>query len=219
MLWGGAVLVRRIDGVPKVRHVFWQGSQLTCRFLVEIGDLYLESKDLPIRPANEWEQQAFDTLAEFKRVIDSGPADQNRIKSLDAEILRREERLGKALSVQHLVAEPVALKPEDWKDTRAYALYAGAVWRSDLTDELGRDEMERQFEPTGAEESASREAIPAAVRRAVWQRDQGRCARCGRRERLEFDHIVPVSRGGSSTERNIELLCESCNRTKSDRIG
>jgi hypothetical protein len=34
------------------------------------------------------------------------------------------------------------------------------------------------------------------------------------RKRLEFDHIVPVSKGGSNTERNIELLCESCNRRK-----
>jgi hypothetical protein len=44
------------------------------------------------------------------------------------------------------------------------------------------------------------------VRRAVWQRDYGRCAKCGRRERLEFDHIVPIARGGSNTERNVELL-------------
>lgn len=64
----------------------------------------------------------------------------------------------------------------------------------------------------------ARRPIPEAVRREVWRRDEGRCVDCGSRERLEFDHIVPVSKGGSNTARNIELRCESCNRRKSDRI-
>jgi len=63
-----------------------------------------------------------------------------------------------------------------------------------------------------------RTAIPEDVRIAVWRRDNGRCARCGSRERLEYDHMVPVSRGGSNTVRNIELLCESCNRSKGANI-
>ena len=60
--------------------------------------------------------------------------------------------------------------------------------------------------------------IPEEVRIAVWRRDQGRCARCGSRENLEYDHIVPVSKGGGNTERNIELLCQDCNRSKGNRI-
>jgi 5-methylcytosine-specific restriction endonuclease McrA len=66
--------------------------------------------------------------------------------------------------------------------------------------------------------SAQRERIPQRTRIFVWRRDGGKCARCGGRERLEYDHIVPVSRGGSNTARNIELLCETCNRKKSDQI-
>lgn len=31
---------------------------------------------------------------------------------------------------------------------------------------------------------------------------------------LEFDHVIPVSKGGSSAVRNLELLCEVCNRAK-----
>ncbi len=56
------------------------------------------------------------------------------------------------------------------------------------------------------------------VKREVWRRDKGKCTRCGSRERLEYDHIIPLSKGGSSTTRNIELLCEVCNRSKSDSI-
>ena len=69
-----------------------------------------------------------------------------------------------------------------------------------------------------ANTQSSRIPIPEDVRIAVWRRDGGSCARCGSRERLEYDHIIPVSRGGSNTVRNIELLCEACNRSKSDHI-
>jgi hypothetical protein len=66
--------------------------------------------------------------------------------------------------------------------------------------------------------SYERRRIPENVRIEVWRRDGGRCARCGSRERLEYDHIVPISKGGSNTARNIELLCEKCNRSKSNNI-
>ena len=69
-----------------------------------------------------------------------------------------------------------------------------------------------------AEADQTRQAIRSEVRREVWRRDQGRCVRCGSRENLEYDHIIPVSKGGSSTARNIELLCETCNRSKSDSV-
>jgi hypothetical protein len=63
-----------------------------------------------------------------------------------------------------------------------------------------------------------REAIPRIVQREVWQRDAGKCVECGTREKLCFDHIVPFSRGGSNTVRNIQLLCEHCNASKGNRI-
>jgi len=64
----------------------------------------------------------------------------------------------------------------------------------------------------------SREPIPEDVRFAVWRRDEGKCVKCGSNKNLEFDHIIPVSKGGSNTERNIQILCEKCNREKSDKV-
>ncbi|MDR0229584.1 MAG: HNH endonuclease [Flavobacteriaceae bacterium] len=45
------------------------------------------------------------------------------------------------------------------------------------------------------------------------------CVQCGSNYKLEFDHIIPFSEGGANTYRNIQLLCENCNRTKSNKIG
>jgi hypothetical protein len=74
--------------------------------------------------------------------------------------------------------------------------------------ERARDLMRSDGSPTG------RAAIPEAVRRAVFRRDGGRCARCGRAELLQFDHVIPVALGGASTVENLQLLCAPCNREK-----
>ncbi len=72
--------------------------------------------------------------------------------------------------------------------------------------------------PSTKERTQRREAIPRIVQREVWQRDGGCCVECGTKEKLCFDHIVPFSRGGSNTIRNLQLLCESCNLSKGNRI-
>lgn len=67
-------------------------------------------------------------------------------------------------------------------------------------------------------EQTKREPISEAVRTEVWRRDGGRCVDCESNEQLEFDHIIPVSRGGATSARNLQLLCKSCNRAKSAKI-
>lgn len=61
--------------------------------------------------------------------------------------------------------------------------------------------------------------ISEEVKLEVWKRDEGRCVSCNSQEWIEYDHIIPFSKGGSNTARNIQLLCESCNRAKSADIG
>jgi len=62
-------------------------------------------------------------------------------------------------------------------------------------------------------------AIPAAVKRAAWQRAGGRCewpldggGVCGSTVRLEFDHVKPVALGGVSTIDNIKVHCRPHNQ-------
>lgn len=64
-----------------------------------------------------------------------------------------------------------------------------------------------------------RRLISQRVKYLVWDRDNGKCRKCGNKERLEFDHIIPLAKGGSNTYRNIQLLCESCKGKKADEIG
>jgi hypothetical protein len=61
--------------------------------------------------------------------------------------------------------------------------------------------------------------IQASVKRAVWERDGGRCSfvgdggrRCQSTDRLEFDHIVPIARGGDSSIANVRVLCHAHNQ-------
>ena len=70
----------------------------------------------------------------------------------------------------------------------------------------------------GADQVADR-MIPQSVKDAVWRRDEGKCAVCNSQKNLEFDHIIPFSLGGANTYRNVQLLCQNCNRTKSASIG
>ena len=83
-----------------------------------------------------------------------------------------------------------------------------------------------------ANATADLRAVPQDLKDQVWKRCQGMCQAnwrvdsvldknsgdiCGSNENLEFDHIVPYSRGGKTTYRNLQLLCQMHNRMKSDR--
>ena len=59
-----------------------------------------------------------------------------------------------------------------------------------------------------------RRIIPQDVKIAVSAHDGGRCRKCGSSEKLHFDHVIPVSKGGANTVANIQLLCGACNRAK-----
>jgi hypothetical protein len=63
-----------------------------------------------------------------------------------------------------------------------------------------------------------RRLVSKETRNAVWIRDGGQCVDCGSGDYIEFDHIIPVAKGGSNTVNNIQLLCRRCNGAKGDRI-
>jgi HNH endonuclease len=63
------------------------------------------------------------------------------------------------------------------------------------------------------------QGIPEHVKVAVFQRDRGQCRQCGYAgPYIEYDHIIPRSKGGQNRVENIQLLCRQCNLKKSNRI-
>ena len=71
-------------------------------------------------------------------------------------------------------------------------------------------------------QSPPRRHIPAAVRRLVWHRDQGRCVyrdpltgrRCTSSHLLQIDHLLPVAEGGGPDPANLAIRCFSHHRMR-----
>lgn len=87
-----------------------------------------------------------------------------------------------------------------------------------LVEQLQKIKIGQTLRPRklGAQNVTSRH-VPSAVKRAVWQRDEGRCAFVGREGRchetgfLEFHHVEPYSEGGRTTIENLSLRCRAHN--------
>jgi hypothetical protein len=132
------------------------------------------------------------------------------------------------------------------KIRQAQALLSHALPSGDLAQVLDRAldslivQLERQKLGSGRRQTAhptnSRRAesrgrrvrtrhIHASVRRAVWERDQGRCTfvaangrRCTSLRFLEFDHVDPFALGGASTVEGLRLRCRAHNQYEAERV-
>lgn len=93
------------------------------------------------------------------------------------------------------------------------------IWDKDLREETVFDLVILDIEQLdNPDQNKRRKPIPESVKHEVWRRDNGKCVQCGSNENIEFDHIIPFSKGGADTARNLQLLCQSCNRKKTDKI-
>lgn len=70
----------------------------------------------------------------------------------------------------------------------------------------------------GSPAAQKREPIPREVKRAVFERDAGKCVECGSTFEIQYDHIIPLAMGGANTVENLQLLCAPCNQTKGGRL-
>ena len=69
-----------------------------------------------------------------------------------------------------------------------------------------------------------RNLMTKKLREFIKERDNYTCCTCGNSTHvepnllLEIDHIIPVAKGGITSEENLQTLCWKCNRAKSDKI-
>jgi 5-methylcytosine-specific restriction endonuclease McrA len=93
-----------------------------------------------------------------------------------------------------------------------------------LIEQLEKRKFAATRNPRTSRPTQSARHIPASVKRAVWERDGGRCTfvgdtdrRCMARALLEYDHIHPVARGGRATVENLRLRCRAHNHHEAER--
>ena len=63
-----------------------------------------------------------------------------------------------------------------------------------------------------------RKTITEQERNTIYERDNYQCVQCGSTERLEIDHIIPFSKGGTTESSNLQTLCKTCNGKKSNHF-
>jgi hypothetical protein len=64
--------------------------------------------------------------------------------------------------------------------------------------------------------------LPFQMKMRIVRRDNYTCQHCAKHlldDEVEFDHVIPISKGGSSDEHNIRLTCHDCNADKSDKVA
>lgn len=72
---------------------------------------------------------------------------------------------------------------------------------------------------SGNEKTLSLRSFPDKIKRAIYEKQNHKCAFCGNEfpiERMQGDHIIAWSNGGTTVIENCQMLCAQCNGTKSN---
>jgi 5-methylcytosine-specific restriction endonuclease McrA len=94
-----------------------------------------------------------------------------------------------------------------------------------LVEELERRKLATARQPRAQHPRTTESRyIPAAVRRIVWSRDEGRCTfvgaqgRCTERGFLEYHHLIPFAAGGETSADNLALRCRAHNQFEAEKF-
>ena len=94
-----------------------------------------------------------------------------------------------------------------------------------LIEQIERERFAATDAPRERTSHADGRYIPAEIRRAVCDRDDNQCTfvsenghRCESRELIEYDHRIPLAKGGETTVENLRLLCRPHNQFEAKRV-
>jgi hypothetical protein len=210
------MIVSKIDFYDSNRRMnfFWMNLLLGWTGILWIMFLIAANSDYTLCERQKREYPIFNYSNIFAEdVKERGLNEKYKDRSIEAIVispdLNREERIG-LLIVNHSYEAEEACELVDTA--------IDAEFKAKLKDK--KREIIKAIEekyPSNLPE-VKREPIPEDVKREVWRRDNGHCVKCNSQEKLEFDHIIPIIKGGSNTARNLQLLCQKCNRQKGEEI-
>ena len=110
------------------------------------------------------------------------------------------------------------LRPYLWEELEAYE-------PEDVSCKVFGHVCPVYFNQSGATETTDGRPegryVPRAVMLKVVRRDNHVCQLCHTYvpdDQVEFDHVIPFSKGGTTTVENLRLLCRMCNRKKSNSL-
>lgn len=99
----------------------------------------------------------------------------------------------------------------DWRERNAdHYLNYQRGWKASNATKVREYSSRRRALKRGADADLTAEQIADRIKL-----QGGCCAYCQKRKKLTVDHIIPLSRGGQHTARNIQMVCRSCNSRKS----
>jgi hypothetical protein len=157
--------------------------------------------DFPPHIWAEIEAKAIDIKAKYTEALRIGFMDDRR----PIHPVRR-------LWLEHMVRRDTEALPEAIPETFAeaecniYGHVCPVFFAAEASTETSTDRRRGRY-------------ISFKTKMRVVRRDNHTCQHCGkhlRDDEVEFDHTIPIAKGGSSEEHNIRLTCFDCNRDKSD---
>jgi hypothetical protein len=98
----------------------------------------------------------------------------------------------------------------------AFGEYKGNRYMAEVTEIMSHHCLQAAPKPKAP--GYQKNPIHPRIRKQVWERDGYRCQNCGGWSKLSTDHIVPESKGGTTTLDNLQTLCKSCNSKKGNRV-
>ncbi len=180
-------------------------------------ELIYEGHDIPRSRANPLPKKKDQelrtpkgTLSENGKFFEASDQFKNGLRA--AEIVRVYEKIKSGIWAFAGTFELLDAWPKQSAGRRVYK------FKLKIIDSVGVENSGAD-NPSDAGDLVHNRIIPSSVKLAVWKRDKGKCTDCGSKNNLHFDHILPFSRGGSSTSvENIQLLCARHNLRKSNKI-
>jgi len=138
---------------------------------------------------------------------------ENLLDYMADEILKKIDPLEKVKSQKVTTSAPSTPHPSRRPELSQIKEVQNPDFFSPPTSEVERDQATHGLR-------TSRTPIPRAIARTVWVRDQGRCSYsdpstgklCNSTVYLEYDHIIPVSKGGQNRIDNLRLRCRAHNQ-------